>query len=152
MAEAQNSSDHKAKRPLSPHLQVYRLPYNALMSISGRAVGIILTATLFVLCSWFVAVAWSLEIYNMTMSLLNHPLAGYGFLVWAFLVFFYIGNGVRHVLWNVGIGLNEKSGIFSGNLVLLLSVLLTLGLWQAACGCWKMYLSSNQVTIEEGAE
>lgn len=152
MADPKNSLDHKAKRPLSPHLQVYKLPYNPLMSISGRMAGIVLTGTLFVLCSWFVAVAWSPEIYDMTMSVLNHPYAMYGILAWAFLTFFYVGNGIRHVLWDVGVGLNEKAGIFSGNLVLLVSVLLTLGLWQAACGCWKLYLSSNQVTIEEGAE
>jgi len=152
MAEEQNSLDHTANRPLSPHLQVYRLPYNALMSISGRFVGIILAATLFVLCSWFVAVVWSPDIYTVTMGFLDNPYALYGFLVWAFLVFFYIGNGVRHVLWNIGIGVNEKAGILSGNIVLVLSVLLTLALGQAVCGCWTAYLPSASANIEGGAE
>lgn len=124
-------------RPLSPHLQVYRLPYNAIMSISGRGVGIILSLTLMVLLGWFCAVVWKPELYDQTMALLDNEYTKYAMMVWAFLVFFYIGNGVRHVLWDMGIGLNEKAGIRSGNIVILLSAILTFGLWQFSCGCWS---------------
>ena len=130
-------SSNSIKRPLSPHLQVYRLPYNALMSISGRGVGIILSLTLIVLCAWFIAVVWKPELYEQTIAILDHSLIPYVFMGWAFLVFFYIGNGVRHVLWDMGIGVNEKVGIATGNIVLLLSVILTFGLWQVSCGCWS---------------
>ena len=39
-------------RPLSPHLQVYRLPLPALMSISHRATGVLLAAGSLVLVYW----------------------------------------------------------------------------------------------------
>lgn len=139
------------KRPLSPHLQVYRLPYNALMSIAGRGVGILLAVTLLVLLGWFIAVVWQPELYAQTMALLDNPFTKYAMMIWAFLVFFYIGNGLRHLLWDLGVGLNEKSGILSGNIVLLLSVLLTFGVWQFSCGCWSDTKSVSE-EVENAAE
>lgn len=131
------------ERPLSPHLQVYRLPYNALMSISGRAVGVILSLTLLILCGWFIGVVWNPPLYDQSMVFLDNSYTKYALMLWAFLVFFYIGNGVRHVLWDMGIGVNEKAGIMTGNTVLLLSVLLTFGLWQISCGCWVGYFDEK---------
>lgn len=139
----------KKERPLSPHLQVYRLPYNALMSISGRGVGILLALCLIILLGWFVAVAWYPELYAYTLDLIDTPYTKYGAMGLAFLVFFYIGNGVRHVLWDMGIGVNQKAGILSGNIVLLLSAILTFGLWQASCGCWAGHFAKPTPAAEE---
>ncbi len=121
------------ERPLSPHLQVYRLPYNAIMSISGRMVGIGLCLSLIALLCWFVAIVWNPSLFDQTKMFLDNPLTKYVALLWAFFVFFYIGNGIRHVLWNIGVGLNQKAGIISGNIVLLLSAVLTIGLWCVTC-------------------
>ena len=150
MSEKPNS----IKRPLSPHLQVYRLPYNAIMSISGRGVGIILSVSVMVLLGWFIAVVWKPELYDQTMTLLDNPYTKYAMMLWAFAVFFYIGNGLRHFLWDMGVGLNEKAGIRSGNIVLVLSVLLTFGLWQVSCGCWSDHADDKPVAEEgqNGAE
>lgn len=144
--------DIKSKRPLSPHLQVYRLPYNAMMSIIGRAVGIGLAISALALCGWFIAIVWSPDLYDASYALFDLPYIEYVFLLWAFATFFYMGNGIRHVLWDIGIGLNEKAGRLSGNVVLVVSVLLTLGLWQGLCGCWSVYFASNGTSIEKEAE
>lgn len=145
----------KAKRPLSPHLQVYRLPYNALMSITGRAVGIGLALSFMAVLVWFNAVVWNPEIYDQSMALLqDYGWLKYFFFVWAFAIFFYIGNGIRHVLWHIGIGVNQKAGIATGNIVLVLSALLTFGLWQLTCGCWVGVFDNNNddVIVEEAQD
>lgn len=144
-----SDTPQKKERPLSPHLQVYRLPYNAIMSISGRGVGMLLSLCLIILLSWFVAVTWYPELYDYTLAFIDTPYTKYGFIGLAFLVFFYIGNGIRHVLWDMGIGVNEKAGILSGNIVLLLSAILTFGLWQASCGCWAGYFAQKAPVAEE---
>lgn len=144
--------DTQSKRPLSPHLQVYRLPYNAMMSIIGRAVGIGLSLSVLVLCGWFIAIVWSPDLYDTSFALFDLPYIEYVFLLWAFATFFYMGNGIRHVLWDIGIGLNEKAGRLSGNIVLVISVLLTLSLWQGLCGCWSSYFLDNGTSIEKEAE
>lgn len=135
-------------RPLSPHLQAYRLPYNALMSISGRAAGVVLSLFTMALFIWFIAVVWNPEMYGQTMLLLDNPYTEYVALALAFLIFFYLGNGVRHVLWERGIGVNEKAGITSGNIVLLLSALMTLGVWALNEGYGAQYLPMHDMKQE----
>ncbi len=140
------------ERPLSPHLQVYRLPYNALMSIVGRMVGIGLCVSLLVLLGWFIAVVWNPGFYTQSLEFLNAPWVKYIAMLWAFSVFFYIGNGVRHVLWSIGIGVNEQAGIRTGNIVLMLSVILTFALWQFSCGCWSNDYEAAPVAEKVKAE
>ena len=122
-------SEENSKRPLSPHLEAYRLPYNALMSIVGRGVGIGLSKGVYITLLWLVAVIWYPPFYEPSMAFLTHPALGYFFLFCAFVVFFYLGNGVRHVLWDFVIGVHHKTGKMTGNIVLVVSALLTLGLW-----------------------
>lgn len=151
MSSSPEDQKVQRERPLSPHLQVYRLPYNALMSISGRGAGIILSIVLMVLLAWFNAVVWKPEIYDQTMALLDNPFTQYGVLALVFLTFFYLGNGLRHVLWDMGFGVNESSGIATGNTVLVISAILTFILWQITCGCWVPLISGGEVEILEGA-
>jgi succinate dehydrogenase / fumarate reductase cytochrome b subunit len=99
------------------------------MSIAGRMVGIGLAGTMMAVCLWFIAAIFYPEIYSQTQELLAMPLVKYLLLAWAFAIFFYIGNGVRHFLWIIGLGVNQKAGILTGNIVLVLSVLATAGLW-----------------------
>lgn len=129
-----DTTSEKRARPLSPHLQVYKLPYNARMSIIGRAVGIALSGVVSLLLIWFVAVVWNPDLYEVTMSFLEVIPTRYALLLLAFATFFYLGNGVRHVLWDFVIGVLPKSGVMTGNIVLVLSVLLTLGLWAVSNG------------------
>lgn len=145
-------SDTQKERPLSPHLQVYRLPYNALMSIGGRAVGIGLAISLIALCVWFVAITLDKTIFEQTMALIDTPYTKYVLMAWAFATFFYMGNGVRHVLWDLGIGLNESAGRLSGNIVLIVAFLLTFGLWQVSCGCWTGYFTKAAPVAEQGVQ
>ncbi len=135
-------------RPLSPHLQVYRLPYNALMSISGRMVGIGLCFSLIILLVWFIAIVWNPEFFTQSMEFLSASWVQYFMTLWAFVTFFYMGNGVRHVMWSMGIGVNEKAGILSGNIVLVLSVILTALLWMFSCGCWSQKYEAVTMTEE----
>ncbi len=113
----------KVQRPLSPHLQVYRLPYNATMSISGRGVGIGLAVGISLFFAWFVGAVWYPPLYDFTMGILNNPFTLYGLLLICFVVFFYLGNGIRHVIWDMSIGLNVKFGVVTGNIALATSAL-----------------------------
>ena len=136
------------ERPLSPHLQVYRLPYNALMSISGRIVGIGLSVSLLVLLGWFIASIWNPTFYLQSAEFLSASWVKYVFLLWAFATFFYMGNGVRHVLWSMGIGVNEQAGIKTGNIVLVMSLLLTIILWKVLCACCGQEYDAAPMTAE----
>ena len=153
------SDEVKAQeRPLSPHLQVYRLPMMAKMSISHRITGVLLTVGLVLLSVWFIAAGLGESQYNQAMSLIDTPFTKYVFVAFAFVLFYHMGNGFRHVLWDIGFGLNEKSAIRSGWLVLIFALLMTYGVWQLSCGCYKNYfvkaepVASEVSTQTEGAE
>ena len=130
-----NTTD--TNRPLSPHLQVYKLPYNALMSIIGRGVGIALFIALSIIFIWFNAIVWKPELFDATMAFLEteifDAIVTVKLLLGAFVVFFYLGNGVRHVLWDLGIGVTPKCGRMTGNIALAVAAILTLALSYAVC-------------------
>ena len=120
------------ERPLSPHLQVYRLPMTAKMSISHRITGILLTLGLIVLSAWFIAAASGEDIYNQAMALIDTPLTFFIFMAWAFILFYHMGNGIRHLFWDMVIGVNQGAARITGVLVILFAVIATGGLWFAA--------------------
>ncbi|MGH1397935.1 MAG: succinate dehydrogenase, cytochrome b556 subunit [Alphaproteobacteria bacterium] len=125
-----NTSD--TNRPLSPHLQVYKLPYNARMSIAGRVVGIGLFISASVIFAWFSAAVWNPSLFDATMAFLKSDaiinLMTIKLIFGVFVVCFYLGNGVRHVLWDLVIGVKPACGRMTGNVVLLVSALITAGI------------------------
>jgi succinate dehydrogenase / fumarate reductase cytochrome b subunit len=52
---------------------------------------------------------------------------------WSLALYYHLCNGVRHMLWDVGVGLNEKKSNMTSALVLLSALGLTVATWW--CGC-----------------
>ena len=116
-------------RPLSPHLQIYRLPLPALLSISHRATGVLLAAGSLVLVYWLAAVASGPDAFAKAQALLG-SLPGRAFLlVVTFSLFYHLGNGIRHLFWDAGLGFELRTAHASGVLVIIAAVVLTLAAW-----------------------
>ena len=138
------------ERPLSPHLQVYRLPMTAKMSISHRITGVILTGGLVLIAAWFITAGLGEGAYNKAMALIDTPVTKLFFLLWAFVLFYHMGNGFRHLFWDMGIGISEKAAKKTGIVVLLFAAIMTLSVWGLSCGCVsKDYDSNNDAAIKE---
>lgn len=112
-----------ARRPLSPHLQIYRFGYTMSLSILHRMTGCVLSVGLLLFAAWLTAAASGAEAYERLVSLLPGPLlkAGLAFLVVAFV--YHFANGIRHLTWDTGIGLERKHARRSGGIVVLFTVL-----------------------------
>jgi succinate dehydrogenase / fumarate reductase cytochrome b subunit len=117
------------QRPLSPHLQVYRLPLPALMSISHRMTGIILSSGTFLLTLYLIALASGPENFAAATTIIGHPLGQLVLFGYSVALFYHACNGVRHLFWDAVIGLTIPSIYKSGQAVLVLAALLTAGLW-----------------------
>ena len=116
-------------RPLSPHLQVYRLPLAAWLSITHRATGIGLTTGTLLLTWWVAAAAYGPYAYDTAMAFLTSPIGLLLLLGYSFALFFHLCNGIRHLLWDVGRNF-EISQTKRGNLFVLVgAVLLTGAAW-----------------------
>ena len=116
-------------RPLSPHLQIYRLPFPALMSISHRATGILLAAGSLVLVWWLAAVASGPEAFAGAQALLGSIPGRVLLLVFTFALFYHSANGIRHLFWDAGLGLELRTAHASGVLVVVVATVLTLVAW-----------------------
>ena len=78
------------KNPLSPHLQVYRLPLVALVSISHRACGVAngIGYALFII--FLLTIASGHEIYNISYIILTSTLGKILLTLWIFIIFTYV--------------------------------------------------------------
>lgn len=90
------------KRPLSPHLQVYRLPLTGLISISHRITGLALALGLpFCLYALYALAAGEADFLSLQQTLALWPAR---ILFWGFVyaLFFHLCHGTRHLIWDVG--------------------------------------------------
>ena len=96
------------ERPLSPHLQVYRLPLTALVSITHRATGVFLSLGLILLVVYLMAVAQGPAAFDTAQGLLNSLLGRLFLWGWIFALLFHLVHGVRHLLWDTGLGFERE--------------------------------------------
>ena len=113
------------KRPLSPHLQVYKPQLTSMLSITHRATGIFLSLGALFFSCWLVGLATSAETFA---SLNSHINAWYGQLVlvaFVFSLFYHLCNGVRHLFWDAGYGLEISTTYITGYVVIAVAIVLT---------------------------
>ncbi len=95
------------QRPLSPHLSVYRFMYTMAMSIAHRISGVVLTAGLLVLTWWLMAAATGPAAYAGATRLLGAGLVQVLLAGWLVAFVYHLCNGIRHLTWDVGFGLEK---------------------------------------------
>jgi succinate dehydrogenase / fumarate reductase cytochrome b subunit len=62
------------KRPLSPHLQVYRLPLTAIISVTHRMTGVLLTAGLLLFVVSLAMIQCGASSFNTMQAFIQLPL------------------------------------------------------------------------------
>ncbi len=113
-------------RPLSPHLQIYKPQLTSVLSITHRGTGVFLTVGAFFLTCWLLALADGPEQFANLQVHLN---SWYGqCLVYAFVfsLYFHLCNGIRHLFWDVGLGLDIDVAYKTGYAVVAVSIIFTL--------------------------
>ena len=118
-------------RPLSPHLQVYRPQMTSVMSILHRAAGVVLTTGTLIMAAWLVSLALGKEAYDVVFMVIGHPLGQFVLFGYSVALIYHALNGVRHLGWDLGFGLTIPQVYKNGQIVLFLTVALTMGLWSA---------------------
>jgi len=119
-------------RPLSPHLQVYRLPFTALTSISHRISGVLLSGGALVLVYWVIAAAAGPQAYATASTILSSLPVQMLIFLWTFVLFYHLCNGIRHLVWDVGYGFDLRTAQRSGQIAIGAAAALTLIAWLIA--------------------
>jgi len=98
-----------SERPLSPHLQVYRLPITALLSISHRIAGVLLSIGAVFWVVFLMAVAQGEGQYALAQAALDSFLGRLLLWGWIYALFFHLCHGVRHLIWDTAHGLERET-------------------------------------------
>ena len=114
------------KRPLSPHLQIYKPQLTSVLSITHRITGVVLSILSLFIPLTLVSVALGVGYFNILKVFLTNIFIQLLITASIFVLAYHLLNGVRHLFWDYGLGLSMKDTYISGYLVLIVSVLLTL--------------------------
>ena len=120
-----------SRRPLSPHLQVYRPQITSILSILHRLTGIALAAGTLLLTYWLAALATGPEAFADAQGLVGSILGRLLLFGWSFALFYHLCNGIRHLTWDAGYGFEITTATRSGWAVVIASVALTAVAWIA---------------------
>lgn len=116
-------------RPLSPHLQIYKPQLTSVLSIAHRATGIALSVGTLLLVFWLISAAEGPQAFLRAQAFIG---SWFGYLIlfgWSVSLFYHLSNGIRHLVWDMGYGLELKSTYASGHAVLASTAILTVLAW-----------------------
>lgn len=123
-------------RPLSPHLQIYRWQLTSVLSILHRASGVALSVGTLLLVWWLVAAASGPVSYVDVQRFLGSWIGLVLLFGWSLALFYHLCNGLRHLWWDTGRGLDLRSVYASGWAVLAATALLTAIAWIIGIAQW----------------
>ncbi|MCL4110053.1 UNVERIFIED_CONTAM: hypothetical protein GTU68_038270 [Idotea baltica] len=117
---------------MSPHLQIYKLPFTAKLSILHRGTGAVLFAGLILMVLVLLSVSNGAESWASMQSFLSSFIGKFILFGFTFSLYYHLCNGIRHLFWDVGMGLEMEDAKKSGIAVIGASVFLTLLTWVIA--------------------
>lgn len=117
------------KRPMSPHVSIWKWHITMAGSILHRATGVANYVGAVLVVAWLFATATGPDYYE--------PLAALVGSIWGQLVLFgftlsvsyHLLSGLRHLFWDAGKGFNPKFASFLGALILVAALALAVAIW-----------------------
>ena len=121
----------RRERPLSPHLQVYRPQITSVLSITHRMTGIALAGGILILTYWLTAATYGADAFATAQAVIGSWVGQVVLWGLLFSLYYHLGNGIRHLMWDAESGFDLPSVRRTGMLVVLFAVVMT----AATLGC-----------------
>ena len=114
------------KRPLSPHIQIYKWHISSLVSISHRITGIINIIAITLICLWASLLFLAEDNYKIVELFMSSIIGKFIILgiCWSFS--FQILSEIRHLIMDFGYGFELKISRITGLIVIFGSIILTI--------------------------
>ena len=114
------------KRPLSPHIQIYKWHISSLVSISHRITGIINIIAITLICLWASLLFLAEDNYKIVELFMSSIIGKFIILgiCWSFS--FQILSEIRHLIMDCGYGFELKISRITGLIVIFGSIILTI--------------------------
>ena len=117
------------ERPLSPHLQIYKLELPMVLSGLHRITGIALSVGSILLVAWISSAVHSAEAFASMNRFLGGFIGQFVLFGWTFSLIYHSVSGVRHLIWDTGRLLEVGQINSSSKIVLAITIVLTLLAW-----------------------
>lgn len=131
-----NTEGKLVRRPLSPHLQIYKPQISSATSIFHRITGVALGAGTLLLTLWLVCAASGDDSFSIIQAFLASwvgLIILFGFTV---ALFYHFCNGIRHLAWDAGKGFELPTMHNSGRLVIVATIILSVAFWALGLYVW----------------
>ncbi|UWQ13689.1 succinate dehydrogenase, cytochrome b556 subunit [Aliiroseovarius sp. M344] len=119
---------NRGNRPLSPHLQIYRPQLTSITSIFARITGVALLGAAILVVWWFIAAAMGPGYYDFVNGLMTSFIGDVIMFLALWALCYHALSGLRHLIWDIGIGLDVETaekmgiGVIIGSVVLAILV------------------------------
>jgi succinate dehydrogenase / fumarate reductase cytochrome b subunit len=133
---ARNSEGKLVRRPLSPHLQVYRWPISMALSILHRVTGCALGVGTLLLTWWLVAAAGPDDVFERAQWFMGSAVGLLLLFGWSAALIFHFFSGIRHLVWDSGVGFEAPAYNTSGWGVVIATVVGTVLIWAVGLAVW----------------
>lgn len=114
-----------SNRPLSPHLQVYKLPMSGWLSITHRFTGVVLVFGAILLTYWLSSATYGAEAFGTAQAIMGSWIGQLVLIGVVFALWYHFCNGIRHLIWDTASGLDLPTLKTSGIIMLAAAVVLT---------------------------
>ena len=128
------NSTTEARRPLSPHLQIYRPMLTMMMSIAHRISGAANAVGFLLLVWWLLAIASGPEAYAEVSSFFAGSPGRLLLFLFSWSLIHHMLGGIRHLIWDTGHGLDKVSIEIFAWATIIGSIALTVLVW--VVGYW----------------
>ena len=133
---ARNSDGKLVRRPLSPHLQIYRWPVTMATSILHRITGCAVGVGTLLLTWWLVAAASSDPAFDTVQWLMGSPIGLFCLFGWTLALVYHFFNGIRHLAWDVGFGFEKADYLGSSWGVVAATIICSVLIWVVGLVIW----------------
>ena len=113
------------KRPLSPHLQIYRPQLTSVLSITHRLTGFALSLVILLSPAILYFLTLSKDSHSLVMNVFQNGFVKLVLFLAIFGLSYHLCNGIRHLAWDAGYGLDLDSSYKSGYAVVVTSLGIT---------------------------
>jgi succinate dehydrogenase / fumarate reductase cytochrome b subunit len=133
---ARNSDGKLVRRPLSPHVQVYRWPISMALSITHRITGVGLGIGTLLMTVWLLTAATSEAGFDRFQFFLGSAFGLFLLFCWTLALVFHLLSGMRHLWMDSGHGFEAKEYHISALAVLIGTGVLTVLIWIVGLISW----------------
>ncbi len=112
----------KEDLPISPHLQIYKPQITSVLSITHRITGLFLNFSIIIFLLWVMSLSFGRSTYETFIEYTKMIPVKIIFFFSLLGFFYHMLNGLRHIIWDFGYFIENKSSAILGYIVLFCSI------------------------------